>query len=168
MRDISMHTLDIIGNAVDADASTIMLSIKEDAQQETLSIDINDNGKGIFPDWCSSISVAFSAKRKTRKVDFGLSQLRQNTEATNISLSSFSTLGSGTKLDATFFKQHIDRPPIGYLANMITICILTIPEVEFYFSIQKKLNIFKIEVLQVKETFSGIPPDDSFFRQFKD
>jgi len=168
MRDISMNTLDIIGNAVDADARTIVVSIKEDAQQETLSIDINDNGKGISPDWCSSKSVAFSAKRKTRKVDLGLSQLRQNTEATNISLSSFSTLGSGTKLDATFFKQHIDRPPISHLANMITICILTISAVEFHFPIQKKLNIFKIEVLQVKEPLSCIPTDDSFFRQFKD
>ncbi len=47
MRELSLHVLDVIENAVEAGASRIRVQIEEDLDADLLFIEIVDNGRGM-------------------------------------------------------------------------------------------------------------------------
>ena len=48
MRDLSLHILDLMENAICADASVISVTVAEHPQQDTLEIVVEDNGRGLW------------------------------------------------------------------------------------------------------------------------
>jgi signal transduction histidine kinase len=93
MRDLSLHILDLVQNAIEAGASEIQLEIEEDTVGDTLCIRLTDNGRGMSPDELSKVKDPFITTRTTRKVGLGLSLLEMSTQRCDGSLTIDSAVG---------------------------------------------------------------------------
>ena len=50
MRELSLNVMDIAQNSISAGASLITLTVEEDRLADTLSISVEDNGRGLPPE----------------------------------------------------------------------------------------------------------------------
>ena len=80
MKELSLNILDIVQNSVSAKATLIEILLAE--TDETLRITIKDNGKGMSPDFLSTVMDPFSTTRKTRKVGMGIPLFKLAAEQT--------------------------------------------------------------------------------------
>jgi hypothetical protein len=156
MRDISMHILDIVGNSVRAKASLVEVSLIEKTQEDTLLLNIKDNGCGMDTKTKESALDPFFTSRKTRKVGLGIPLLLQNAQLTGGQLSIDSEIGSGTVLKAVFVRSHIDRPPLGDLAGTISLMVSGNPKVEFIYRHILDDEEYVFNSKEVKQVLDGV------------
>ncbi|WP_075602237.1 ATP-binding protein [Saccharicrinis aurantiacus] len=134
MRDLSMHILDIVGNSVRAKSTEVKIILMEDMDYDILSLRIEDNGCGMSEATIKKAMDPFFTSRKTRKVGLGIPLLQQNAELTNGGITIESEIGKGTQLTAVFVRSHIDRPPLGDIADTIALIISGNPNVNIIYS----------------------------------
>ncbi len=51
MQDLSLHILDVAENGIAAGADLIQITVEEDTEEDRLIITIEDNGRGMTPDF---------------------------------------------------------------------------------------------------------------------
>ncbi|MHB1004328.1 MAG: ATP-binding protein [Chloroflexota bacterium] len=119
MRELSMHVLDLLQNAVEAGATEIRLSLDEDSREDRLTIRVADNGRGMAPETLCEVTDPFYTSRRTRRVGLGLPLLAAAAERCNGSLKVASALAVGTTVTATFQLSNIDRAPLGDMASTL-------------------------------------------------
>jgi anti-sigma regulatory factor (Ser/Thr protein kinase) len=134
MRDISLHILDIAENSVKAGAKNIEIIIEEDTKKDLLNIEINDDGTGMKPEIAENVTDPFVTTRTTRKVGLGLPLLKNSAEQAEGSLKVDSVLGKGTKIKAVFKLSHIDRKPMGNMADTILALVMFSNEVNIKYT----------------------------------
>lgn len=125
MRELSLHILDALENALEAGATLIELTIEEDLTADWLAIIIRDNGRGMSKDQMTRIFDPFFTTRSTRHVGLGVPLFKAATERCNGDLAIESQLGVGTILKATFQHSHIDRAPLGDIVGTLMAVILS-------------------------------------------
>jgi hypothetical protein len=130
MEDLSLHILDVAENSLAAGATRISILIVEDTARDTLSLDITDNGRGMDASVVARVVDPFYTTRTTRRVGLGLSLLDAAAHAANGRMEVHSTPGVGTRVLATFQLSHIDRKPLGSIAETITALVAAGPETE--------------------------------------
>jgi len=131
VRDLSLHLLDIITNSISAGASHMMIRINADHQKDMLTIRIEDDGKGMSPEFLKKVTNPFSTTRTTRKVGLGLSLFKEACEITGGDLQIESALGVGTIVTAIFGISSIDRIPMGNTGETISGLISSFPDRDF-------------------------------------
>ncbi|MGI5919496.1 MAG: ATP-binding protein [Christensenellales bacterium] len=156
MRDISLHILDIVDNSLRAGASLIRIGIMADKQQDTLTIAIEDNGSGISAEMLEKIRSPFTTTRTTRSVGLGIPLLMAGCENTGGHLSIESDPGKGTKLTAVYGMSHIDRPPLGNIAETVASLVLANPQVDFVLTVRRD-ECFEFDTRMIKDTLQGVP-----------
>ena len=129
MRELSLHVLDLLQNALEAGATEIALRIEEDSRTDRLELEVADNGRGISPEFVNEVTNPFVTSRTSRRVGLGLPLLKQAAERCGGGLTIESTPGVGTKVKATFQLSHIDRAPLGNMADTLLSVILQEPPV---------------------------------------
>lgn len=137
MKELSLNILDITENSVKAGASLTEISIVENS--ETLKLTITDNGCGMDEETVRGVTDPFYTTRTTRPVGLGLPLLKLQAEQTggSMSISSESEKVSenhGTRVEALFFKNHIDFTPLGDVISTIVTLIQGHPETDFLFT----------------------------------
>lgn len=130
MRELSLHILDCLENAVEAGATRIALTIEEDTALDRLTVTVEDNGRGMPPDLAARALDPFVTTRKTRHVGLGLPLLAAAAERTGGGVTVQSKLDEGTVVTATFGLTHLDRAPLGDLAATLLAMLLAQPPVE--------------------------------------
>jgi anti-sigma regulatory factor (Ser/Thr protein kinase) len=130
MEDLSLHVLDIAENSINAGATNIEIIIDEDSKQDVLKLEIEDNGSGMDGKSVEKVMDPFYTTRTTRRVGLGLPFLDEAARAANGRLEIDSHVGVGTKVIATFKLSHIDRKPIGNMADTIATLIAGRPDVD--------------------------------------
>jgi hypothetical protein len=125
MEDLSLHILDIAENSIAAGARNLTILICEDSAADLLSLEITDDGKGMSADIVRQAAHPFYTTRTTRKVGLGLALLEEAAAAANGAMTILSEPGKGTSITATFQLGHIDRKPLGNMAETITALIAT-------------------------------------------
>jgi anti-sigma regulatory factor (Ser/Thr protein kinase) len=125
MEDLSLHILDIAENSVNAGARNIRILIDEDTHLDRLTIEIEDDGKGMNAEAVERAVDPFYTTRKTRRIGMGLPLLKAAAEIANGSLKIRSVPNSGTTVRATFQLSNIDRKPLGNMAETITALLAT-------------------------------------------
>lgn len=118
--DLSLHVLDILENSAAAGATLIEIRITEDLDENRLTIEIEDNGRGMARETLRRSRDPFFTTRDTRRVGLGLPMLAQACEEAGGGLELRSEPGKGTVLIASFVYDHIDRKPLGRMAETIT------------------------------------------------
>lgn len=156
MLEISLHILDIINNSVKAGASLVELTITEDVSQNLLSVQIRDNGCGMDAAFLQSVADPFKTTRTTRKVGMGISLFKAAAEQTGGRLTIESQKGVGTCVCAQFVYDHIDRQPLGDMAQTITTVLSGNPAIDIVYRHVINGQEFLLDTRQVREILSGV------------
>jgi signal transduction histidine kinase len=102
MEDLSLHILDVAENSISSSAGRIEIRINEDAENDVLTIEIKDDGKGMDEQTLQKALDPFFTTRTTRRVGLGLPLLAQAARETDGKIELHSSPGQGTTVRATF------------------------------------------------------------------
>lgn len=166
MKDLALHILDIVHNAISAKATLIGVDIRESEEDDVLALTVTDNGRGIPADMLATVTDPYTTTRTSRKVGMGLPLLRQNAEQSGGGISVVSEVGVGTTVKALFGLNHIDRPPLGEISGVIVDLAASRPEVEFVYSHTTAVDSFSFDTREVKEALDGMPMADAKMRRY--
>jgi anti-sigma regulatory factor (Ser/Thr protein kinase) len=123
MRELALHILDIVENAIEANARHIDLSIVENMNEDRLQIIVQDDGQGMDDERVKRVRDPFFTTRSTRHVGLGIPLFAAAAERCAGELSVQSAEGQGTTVAVTFQHSHIDRAPLGDITGTL-MCIL--------------------------------------------
>lgn len=155
MKDLSMHILDIAENSVRAGADEI--EVRLTFSEETLEMDISDNGRGMDAAMVRKITDPYSTTRITRKVGLGLPFLKMNAEQTGGYVEISSEPGRGTEVKALFYTGDIDCIPLGDVPSTLALLITGHPAINVRVKIKKDEAVFDISSEEINEILDGIP-----------
>jgi anti-sigma regulatory factor (Ser/Thr protein kinase) len=131
MEDLSLHILDIAENSIAAGATHVDIRIRESRREDRLSIEIADDGRGIEPAMLEKATDPFFTTRTTRRVGLGLPLFEQAARAAGGQCRIVSRPGSGTTVTAVFRDSHVDRQPLGDIAETMLTLVVGNPGMEF-------------------------------------
>ncbi len=160
MNDLSLHVIDIIQNSLKAGASLLKLIIAENLNEDSLLITIEDNGLGMSREQIEKLEDPFFTSRTTRRVGMGIPLFKQSAEQSEGSFEVVSIEGEGTRVTARFRHSHIDRPPLGDIANAFILMVSANPFVEFLFTYRYNTKEYIFDTVEVKEILDGLPVND--------
>jgi anti-sigma regulatory factor (Ser/Thr protein kinase) len=156
MEDISLHILDIAENSIRAEAKTVAITITRDVKKDILLVEITDDGKGMDPKTLAKVRDPFFTT-KGKKTGLGVPLLMQAAEQTGGNVSIDSAPGRGTKLSVTFRWSHVDRPPVGSMADTLLTLIAGHPDRDFVYEERHDDEVFRFDTREVKSDLDGVP-----------
>ena len=157
MRDLSLHILDIAQNSIRAKAKLVEIVIEEDAHEDTISLQIIDDGTGMDEETMAKVQDPFYTTRTTRKVGLGIPLLAQTARSCGGDFSINSGPRHGTAIKAVFIKSHIDMLPMGNMADTMVSLVAVNPNVDFVFKHKTIKCEFCFDTRDVKATLEDIP-----------
>lgn len=157
MRELSLNILDIAENSVRAGADFVKIGITTDTKRDILSLEIWDNGCGMDQDLLKRVTDPFATTRTTRSVGLGLPLLKMDAEQCGGSFLIESELGQGTHVSASYGLGHIDRPPLGDLADTITTLIVGAPTIRWVTEYRVDDRVFVMDTDEIKSYIGDIP-----------
>ena len=120
MEELALHILDLVQNCIEAQASSVFIRVLEDGVANSLTVRIEDNGRGMDENQLAKVVDPFYTTRTTRKVGLGIPLLKAAAEDTGGTFTIASALGRGTSIEACFVRDHIDRAPLGNMADNLS------------------------------------------------
>lgn len=157
MRELSLHILDLLENAVEAGASRIDLSIREDLQADWMVIEIADDGCGMRKEWIEKVLDPFCTTRKTRHVGLGLPLFSEAARRCGGNLTIQSKPEKGTRVTATFRHGHIDRAPLGDIPAALLAILLSERPVDLNYCHQVGLREFRFDSSEIRKELEEVP-----------
>ncbi len=157
MKELSLHILDIVQNSIAAKATQIEIIICEDTQKNILSIDISDNGTGMDKATLQKVTDPFWTSRTTRKVGLGIPLFKAAAERCSGHFKIRSEAGEGTEIIAEFVRNHIDRAPMGDIAETISLLILTNEGIDFKYTYRFNGRTYELNTKKIKEVIGDMP-----------
>lgn len=156
MREISLHILDAVQNSIEADANKICIKIREDFDQDKLIIEIEDNGKGMTPEFLKDVLDPFKTTRKTRHVGLGLPLFSAAAKNCNGDFKISSKKEKGTKITVTFQHSHIDRAPLGDMVSTILAILCSDKEIDLFYHHQVNNKKFEVNTQKIKKILGSV------------
>lgn len=155
--DLSLHILDVAENSVNAGATVIEIRVKQDVKGDSLTIEVEDNGRGMDPGFLEKIEDPFVTTRTTRKVGLGIPVFAQAARATGGDFEIDSRPGKGTRVRATFGLSHIDRQPMGDLAQTLLTLMVGDPKIDFRYSQISNSEEFSVSSGEIRKVLEDVP-----------
>ena len=115
-----------------------------------------DNGCGMDEEMIKRVIDPFFTTRTVRKVGLGLPLLKQTCEQTGGSLHITSKLKEGTRVEAVFTRNHIDRPPLGDMAGTVVLTASAYPDIRFIYRHCKDGKSYTFDTKEVNEILDGL------------
>ncbi len=157
MRELSLHILDVLENALEAGASRIQVRIDEDLESDLLSIEIIDNGRGMNKEVVEKVLDPFCTTRKTRHVGLGLPLFRDAALRCNGELTVQSEPGKGTRVRAVFVRDHVDRAPLGDIASALLAALLSRQSIDLDYAHRVGNRIYRLDTAEVRKELGEVP-----------
>lgn len=157
MRELALNILDVAENSLRAKATKIQIDV--DVADDTIRITVADNGRGMSEEFLSRVANPFTTTRTTRKVGLGLPLIKMEAEMSGGSFGITSEVGVGTTVTTTFGRNHIDRPPMGNLAETLVALLPDLGETRLIFSYRAFGKCFTLDTDEVKQQLDGVPID---------
>lgn len=157
MEELSLNILDIAQNSVRAGASHVQIAIAASFAADTLTITIADDGCGMTPQQISQVEDPFFTTRTTRKVGLGVPFFKMAALMTGGDFSITSQVGVGTTVKAVFGLGHIDRMPLGNVADSLCILMGCNEQIDFSFTYQVEEDSFSVSTHALQEILDGVP-----------
>ena len=156
MTELALHILDIVQNSISAKATLIEIVIQEDVQEDRLTIEINDDGKGMSQKEAENATDPYFTSRTTRKVGMGLPLFKQAAEQCAGTFTLQSQLGKGTQVKASMQLTHIDRQPLGDMAGTIALLASSNPGIDFIYKHITNKDEFIFDTREIKSELDGV------------
>lgn len=157
MRELSLHILDIAQNSIVAEAEEIRIAIIEDYKSDKLIIRIKDDGKGMDENMLMQVQDPFYTTRTTRKIGLGIPMFKSAAENCGGKFEIKSQLGVGTEIDAEFQHSHIDRVPLGNMAETIITIIAANINIDLIYTHCIDCKKFTLNTKDIKKTLGELP-----------
>ena len=129
MRELSLHILDLMENALRAGATQIEVAVEEQPERDVLLISVEDNGPGLPVDSETAADPFFTTK-EGKKTGLGLSLFRFRVEQAGGEMKLERSPLGGVAVRASMSLGHVDRSPLGDLASTLASVACTSPGVE--------------------------------------
>jgi signal transduction histidine kinase len=150
MIDLAAHILDIAENCVRGGARLIEINIDEDTANDSLSIEIIDDGQGMKEEDIKKVLDPFYTTKTVRRVGLGLPLLADATQRSGGHLNLESKEGNGTTIKATFGLSHVDRQPMGDIISTLIILIAGNSDVDFLFKHRNNDRQFEMDTRTIR------------------
>ncbi len=157
MRDLSLHILDIVENSVAARADKIEIRIAEDKEKDLLSVEVIDNGIGMDRETVEKALDPFYTSKTVRRFGLGLPLLSEAAKAANGHLSIQSIKGEWTRIKADFQYSHIDRKPLGDMAQTIITLVMGSPEVDLIYVHRENSRTTHLDTRKIRAQLMETP-----------
>lgn len=156
MKELSLHILDIARNSITAKAENIRIAIIEDIDKDKLTIKMKDDGVGMDQDTAESVVDPFYTTRTTRDVGLGIPMFKANAESCNGSFKLNSEIGMGTEIIAEFQYSHIDRVPLGNMADTIVTIINSDSAIDLLYTHMVNDRKFTLNTKDIKKRLGEV------------
>ncbi len=151
--------LEAVQNSVEANASEISVSIKE--ENGMLFLGVKDNGRGMDESVLAKALDPFhteAGKHPSRNVGLGLPFLVQQVGDAGGKVNITSKLGVGTSIECSYDMTNIDTPPLGDVPSTVVSAMSFIGEYELIFSrntVSGEYRVAKSELCEALEEISS-------------
>jgi hypothetical protein len=161
LQDLSLHILDIGENSIAAGATEIKIIVNEDIKGNKLVLEIEDNGKGLDVETQRKVLDPFYTTKKNGQVGLGIPFLAQSVKEAEGDLKINSRPGKGTTITAEFVYDHIDRKPLGDMADTI-IALITGrgSDIDIVYEHCRDGEGFQLNTRDIKEELQEVPITD--------
>ncbi len=156
MKELSLHILDIMQNSIVAGATLVELDLSEDKEEDVLSFSITDNGCGMPEEMVKAVVNPFTTSRTTRKVGLGIPLLKAAAELTGGGINLSSKVGEGTVITGTFGYGHIDRQPLGDMAETMLGLITSYQEIDFVYRHRVNTEEYALDTREMRQMLGGV------------
>jgi hypothetical protein len=156
MLDLAAHILDIAENSVRAKAKLIEINIEEDTSNDSLTIEIIDDGQGMNQEEINKALDPFYTTKTVRRVGLGIPLLAAAAQRSDGSLHLESKEGKGTTIKATFGLGHVDRQPLGDIIGTLIILIAGNSDVDFLYKHRRNERQFEMDTRQIRNEIGDI------------
>ncbi len=156
MKELSLHILDIMQNSIVAGATLVELDLSEDKEEDILRFSITDNGCGMPEEMVQAVMNPFTTSRTTRKVGLGIPLLKAAAELTGGGITLSSKVGEGTVITANFGYSHIDRQPLGDMAETMLGVITSYQEIDFVYRHRVNTEEYALDTREMRQMLGGV------------
>ena len=160
MKELAMHVYDLMENSTAANSSLVRLTIRDSLKDNIYHFTIEDNGKGMSPEFLAKVTDPYTTSRTTRKVGLGLPLIKMNTENCGGGMTLESTVGKGTTLKFWFQHDHWDRPPMGDLAGTIVMLCAAHQDIHINYTHITDEGEFVFDTDEIHEALDGMDMND--------
>ena len=161
MRELGLHILDIVENAIEAGAKDIRLDIVQDMDHNQLTITVQDDGRGMDQTTLKKVRDPFYTTRTTRHVGLGIPLFAAAAERCAGKLEIVSSPGQGTTIVATFEHDHIDRAPLGDMPSTLLGILMRGQAFDLYYRHTHiehgQERSFVFDTNEIKQILDGVP-----------
>ncbi len=157
MEELSMHILDIVENSTRAGAQLVRIAIRESKIEDRLTITIEDDGAGMSAEMCTRVLDPFFTTKTVRRVGLGLPLIAQAARAAEGDFAVESQEGKGTRITALFRLSHIDRQPLGRMAETVVAMIVGNPSVDFCYSHESDQGNYSLDTREIRKVMGDVP-----------
>ena len=135
MHDLSLYLLELLENSVAAGATQVEIGLLVDEATDRLSLTVDDDGPGLSAPPEQVLDPFYTTKTE-KKTGLGLSLLRAEAQAAggDLTIGRSETM-EGARVQTYMELSHVDRVPIGDVANTISVTAFTNPDVLFRVSL---------------------------------
>lgn len=144
VEDLCFHLLDLVQNSVAAGARNIRLIIMESAKRDSLTLEVDDDGRGMDRQTRLKVQDPFFTSKNFKKVGLGIPLLKATTEACHGSFRIASKPGQGTKVRARLQKSHVDCPPLGNLEELLLSQLVSLERINIQFVYRSEAGEFSL------------------------
>jgi len=145
MKDLSLHIMDIVENSIRAEAKLIEIYLVEDLENDLLTLQIEDDGKGMDSETLQRAANPFFTKKPGKRIGLGLALLAQATREAEGKFEISSKPETGTKIMATFSYSHPDRKPLGDMYATLETLLAGNRKVDFLYEHRRGANVTRFE-----------------------
>ncbi len=156
VEDLSLHVLDIAENSVRAEAKTVEIIVTRDLSRDILRVEVVDDGRGMDAATLASVRDPFFTT-KHKKTGLGIPLLSQAAEQTGGQFSVDSRRGKGTRVAASFRWSHVDRPPVGSMAETLLTLIAGHCDRDYIYEEREGEYSFRFDTREIKADLEGVP-----------
>ena len=170
VEDICFHLIDLVQNSVAAGASDIRLNIVESKNQDTLTLEVADDGRGMDKQTLEKVQDPFFTTKSFKKVGLGIPLLKATAQICRGDFIIRSDVGHGTEVKAKMQRSHLDCPPLGNLEETLLSLLVSVNQANLQFFYRSDLGEFTISSntirQQVGELHFSHPEVYRFLREY--
>ncbi len=168
MKELALHIQDIAENSIRAGASLLEIVIRENIERNLLTIILQDNGCGMDEKTVQKALNPFFTTKTVRRVGMGLSLFKQAAEQAGGRFKIESSPGKGTRVEAEFVLDHVDRQPLGDMAGAIVTLLMTDEKMDILYQHEINDDEFTMDTRVIRKTLEDVsvcePPVLQFIR----
>ncbi len=151
MKEISLHLLDIVQNSVSAGATLIDVTVEVDHAGDMMRCEVKDNGRGMDEELLLRVTDPFTTSRTTRKVGLGIPFFKEGAEWCGGEFGIESKPGEGTRIYASYRISHIDRPPLGDMAETMYGLVCCNENIDFTYTYRVDADEFVFDTREIRK-----------------